>query len=331
MNSNDDPPETGVLNAGDNSIIEVPIAGVTTEEFGIPIEVISDVQVTSIYWNTDTRQDFYKLDDAVKQSTSCVGAIVNFSSLKPSGKDTFKLNAGILGDSFRLDTSQQFSKQPSFDPNLHIGPFGTSFVVKIKDEEYLITAGHLLWHENGEPRTPAEIADLRVVFGFVMKNEDDNPTLNIHKDRIYNINEVITCKNDSKDDWAICRLDRPVVSEYVTPCKRISLDEVRINNPLYVLGHPSGLPMKQASGIVKESDPSNSFFKTDLDTFTGNSGSPVFNAITNEIVGILIFGVGDYADVTPTTNEAKVIKVWNNKMGEGVTRIAIALKDANLI
>jgi len=38
------------------------------------------------------------------------------------------------------------------------------------------------------------------------------------------------------------------------------------------------------------------FFDANLDTFGGNSGSPVFDARTNAVVGILVRGADDYRE-----------------------------------
>jgi V8-like Glu-specific endopeptidase len=61
------------------------------------------------------------------------------------------------------------------------------------------------------------------------------------------------------------------------------------------MGHPSGLPMKYADG-AKVFGNFDNYFSTNLDTFGGNSGSPVFNAKTNEVVGILVRGDIDYIE-----------------------------------
>ncbi len=74
-----------------------------------------------------------------------------------------------------------------------------------------------------------------------------------------------------------------------------------------MLGHPWGLPLKIAGGgkVVKnEHSESRFFFEAMLDTFSGNSGSPVLNEATLEVEGILVVGFGEYEDgVNPLTNE----------------------------
>jgi len=63
--------------------------------------------------------------------------------------------------------------------------------------------------------------------------------------------------------------------------------------PLYVIGHPSGLPQKFADGAWVRSVQS-AYFTTNLDTYGGNSGSAVFNAATDDVEGILVRGASDF-------------------------------------
>src|SRR3712207_7230060 len=63
--------------------------------------------------------------------------------------------------------------------------------------------------------------------------------------------------------------------------------------PYTTLFRSSGLPTKIADGarVVRANA---SFFEADLDTFGGNSGSPVFDARTNTVLGLLVRGATDY-------------------------------------
>jgi len=117
------------------------------------------------------------------------------------------------------------------------------------------------------------------------------------------------------------------------PYEAYSSDALRVNTPLYCLGYPSGLPLKQASGVVRVNDDAKYYFKTDLTTFQGNSGSPVFTKDTNQIVGILVSGAVDYIQ-DKNTGLANVIKTPNfsrDNVGECVTRIGPVLQDAKLV
>jgi V8-like Glu-specific endopeptidase len=257
----------------------------------------SESQSKAIY-RVDTRREYYQLDEVVKQKlVGCVGAITDVESLEPLGQDTYSLAAGNLGQVYNLKSTELFWSQPAYDPVREAGVFGTAFLVKINGQEYLITAGHCFHDKNGNQFSQSKMDSLRIIFGFMNTKQDDKPTENIHKDRVYSIKNVLTCKKDSKSDWAICTLDRTVVQNNVTnivPCEAISSGPVKVNTALICLGYPSGLPLKQSSGAVKVNDADKFYFKTDLTTFQGNSGSPVFLKDTNQIVGILVSGAVDY-------------------------------------
>jgi len=63
------------------------------------------------------------------------------------------------------------------------------------------------------------------------------------------------------------------------------------------------------------------FFKTDLDTFGGNSGSAVFNARTNLIEGILVRGDVDFVKSPAGCKVASVV-AQDAGNGESVTKIS---------
>ena len=63
---------------------------------------------------------------------------------------------------------------------------------------------------------------------------------------------------------------------------------------MFVLGYPSGLPKKIAQGVLMTSQSNSLYFRTNLDTYGGNSGSPVFNSATGALTGILIEGEEDF-------------------------------------
>jgi S1-C subfamily serine protease len=80
-----------------------------------------------------------------------------------------------------------------------------------------------------------------------------------------------------------------------------------VGTKLFVIGHPTGLPQKIADGAsvkianaVSYIDPIGSiirkanFFTANLDTYAGNSGSPVFNKRTGKVEGILVQGAEDF-------------------------------------
>jgi hypothetical protein len=73
-----------------------------------------------------------------------------------------------------------------------------------------------------------------------------------------------------------------------------SAGRVAKGQPLFVIGHPNGLPTKFADGAQVRGNAHKDFFVANLDTYGGNSGSPVFNAVSLEVEGILVRGENDF-------------------------------------
>jgi V8-like Glu-specific endopeptidase len=89
----------------------------------------------------------------------------------------------------------------------------------------------------------------------------------------------------------VIRLDRNVTPQTPLPFRRTNA--LALNSAIYVIGYPSGLPEKIAAGariLASNRD----FFTANLDTFGGNSGSPVFDAASDAVVGVLVRGATDY-------------------------------------
>jgi len=153
----------------------------------------------------------------------------------------------------------------------------TCFLVK---EDVIATAAHFV---NGR-----KIKDMRIVFGFKMENP--GTMAKIPKENVYNSVELIDISYDRKGnapDWALVKLDRLVEGQERA---KLSRDEISIGQPVYTIGHPSGLPLKFAAGASVRDTNNEFLFKADLDIFMGNSGSPVFDMKTHEVIGIVVQG-----------------------------------------
>ncbi len=97
-------------------------------------------------------------------------------------------------------------------------------------------------------------------------------------------------------DWVILQLEHPVT--HLGPLAPPRLEAPRPGRAVYTLGHPLGLPLKLATGgaVVSASDGA---FRTSLDTFAGNSGSPVFDADSHALLGLVIEGQKGQDDFEP--------------------------------
>jgi V8-like Glu-specific endopeptidase len=159
----------------------------------------------------------------------------------------------------------------------------------------LLTAGHCMFSE-------IECQNYSWVFDFKEGTEQ------IKKSNVYKCKSIVVQKFEYTDevikDYAVIELDRDTDRK---PLHLRSFGRPMIGEPLVVIGHPIGLPMKIGDGanvkLPNEGELEDIwaslklrkyYFTTNTDTYSGNSGSPVFNKITGSVEGILIQGADDF-------------------------------------
>jgi hypothetical protein len=141
-------------------------------------------------------------------------------------------------------------------------------------EDVIATAAHFVNEEN--------LVDIRFVFGFVMQ-DPITPITRVPDVDIYKGVEILHRVHNPECDWALVKLDRKVLNREIAT---LSKNKVFNEQPIYIIGHPCGLPLKIAHGAYIK-DYTESYFRSDLDIYSSNSGSPVFCAQTHEVIGIV--------------------------------------------
>jgi len=192
-------------------------------------------------------------------------------------------------------------------------PGGTAVLVA---DDVIVTAGHVLWRLGNY-----DVTQLRFVFGFEQL-EPNYARTEIPAAWVCSGVQLIHRPNPLKweEDWAVIRITPPRGSPTRVRYFRRSGGPA-VGSTLYVLGHPTGLPMKLASGIVRDSS-NPRILTTTLDTFAGNSGSPVFSLIAVggrpalQLEGTLITGeADDYVTVGSCVKPNAI----SESSGEGAT------------
>ncbi|NIM13971.1 MAG: trypsin-like serine protease [Candidatus Aminicenantes bacterium] len=225
-------------------------------------------------WDDDDRKDYYQIDDGqVKKNADCVAAICGKDDLIAEDNGFFRLKTKIFGKVFHLRDREPFCRQP-----IAAGRLCTGFLVK---EDIIATAAHCIHGTS--------LSQLRFLFGYKMLDFSTAVT-RVPNDNIYKgveiIDRVYRGFRGDGSDWALVKLDRKVIGQSVVTFPSA---EISCGQPVYVIGHPCGLPLKYAAGArVKAFE--NVYFSADLDVFSGNSGSPVFASNTHELVGIVVRG-----------------------------------------
>lgn len=251
----------------------------TNERMLSPSEI--SVAQYAVYGEDNRKEYFEETSPERKAVANSVAAVVASDSLTvyPNGA------ARITGRELR-HSSMRVCEAVPYSHQIK-GAYGTAVLIS---EDLMLTAGHV---------TPGgECPDSFFIFGFKKSKRLSDGTY-------VKSSDAYTCKKveyfdytQSNKDLAVIRLDRPVKGFRPVP---ISFKGVKRNDPLWMAGYPSGVPLKitDKAQVLAQN---RFFFRANLDAFGGNSGSPVLNS-QNEIVGILVRGEGDYQTIW--SNEEK--------------------------
>jgi len=194
-------------------------------------------------------------------------------------------------------------------------------------KDLLVTAGHCM-------RSEYDCSSMKWVFDYRADMQVSGLSeAYVVSENVYNCKEIVSqvLSSRSKNDFALIKLDREVTDR--EPLKYRTEGKISDDAELAVMGYPSGLPLIIADGAIVRKNDHPFFFVTNLDTFGGNSGSPVVDATTGIVEGILVRGETDYT----WDEENKCQRPFKCKgdecRGEDVTRITVIpeLVDASMV
>lgn len=246
-----------------------------------------------LVYGVDDRLDIYEISDpTILALAESIVSLVDISVILDQGDGNSEISTTPFAIAQSLCSTERFGNQPT-------AAFCSGFLVA---PDIIATAGHCIDNNN--------LARTRFVFGFRMLNADE-AQVKIPNDDIFQGIGIIDRKLDrsSGSDYALVRLDRPVINRPILDIRRTGI--IDDSTDVFVMGHPSGLPLKFADGaqvrVGRNSNPA--FFTANLDTYGGNSGSPVFSESEKIVEGILVRGDTDFvrvgncfiSNVCPTT------------------------------
>ncbi|MDD5210491.1 MAG: serine protease [Elusimicrobiales bacterium] len=179
-------------------------------------------------------------------------------------------------------------------------PSCTGFLVR---PDLLVTAAHCV-------KSQDDCDSFNWVFEYALADSGDKNYTKAGAERVYKCKKIAArnYQNFGDIDYAILQLDRPV--EGRKPL-RLGLNAQAVPGiDLVNIGNSNGLPLKfKDSAKLLNIKPSGQAFDSEMDTFGGDSGSPVFNAGTGEVIGITSSGHADhYHDGTNSCRQLKVCK-----------------------
>lgn len=264
----------------------------------------------SIYGDDDRREVADSEAKMQALSRSAVSLFLGSGLSRDAGTGSYGIIAAgsTLGSNRGMAPGQRFTDQVQ-------GAYCSGALV---GEDLVFTAGHCL-KESGIGAF--DCARDKLVFGFAITEEEGAAPVKFAAKDVYGCKEIVSWKREDepKTDYAVIRLDRKAAGRAPLAINRKG--GLKTGDKLFVIGNPDGLPIKIAGGAKVRSMPEGApYFFTDLDTFHGNSGSPVFNARTFRIEGILVRGDNDYVGTSSGTR-TEIFPQEGGK-GEEVTKIS---------
>lgn len=266
----------------------------------------------AVVYGNDSRREVATINNKTIEILSQISvALVEKTSLKKASDGSVEILGQSLSEKGNFCPTEPFIKQRA-------GAFCSGVLFRGK---YVLTAGHCL----SEADSCAKAA---FVFGYKLPKGSENWNYRVPAKNVFTCKRIVakhylgvvgggTTDSQLRTDFAIVELDRQVANQGAIA---VNQTNIAVRSPVFVLGYPTGLPQKYADGIVTENQVNANYFKTQMDTYGGNSGSPVFNA-NGVLEGLLIQGHQDYAR-TPAgcIASVKCLTGGNNCLGERVIK-----------
>lgn len=252
----------------------------------------------------DSRIEIFSLNPEIfwqkeiLENSFSIGIIVEKNKITLIKENTYQLEySNHLGKIYNLCTNEPFYYQPV------IG-IGTAWLFK---KNQMISARHVF---------ESSIENYVIMFGYKILNEKGVVDIYFSNENIFNIKKII--KEDYELDLVSFELDRETNFKPLEFEK--TSNEMGKDTEIVMLGYPSGLPLKLSVNASIVENNHTDYFYTSLDSFQGNSGSPVFNFYTNKVIGVLVSGEIDY-QYNGNCNESTLCKYPYCK-GEKVIKIS---------
>lgn len=259
-----------------------------------------------VIYGEDNREDIYLVADTgvLKNAATVVGFFRKTDLVFFPDKSVALRNKTTIKSVYGLCDDEPFCNQ-------YVGPYCTGFAVSPK---MIASAGHCM--------KGVSLNDFVCIFGYRL-NSSDSTVTRFSADQVYYPDSVINGLTTQSKDYLLVKVKGTIPASHIS-----AIDKKEVAMPMkniYVIGHPWGLPAKVAGNAEVRSNDNPDFFIANLDTYKGNSGSPVYSSSTNQVIGILVGGERDLQTI-PVENCARSYRCSDTGCrGESVTRVKYLL------
>ena len=242
---------------------------------------IAEAFVDKVIYGIDNRSLISELDEiefsfALSSSRAVLAQIPNWR-ISNFSKESFSVETKDLRNGLNFCERERFL-------NLPIVSSCTAFMV---GPDLIATAGHCV-KDKYECKKQTWVLDYDSEMDFV----SPNGSAIFSKTKSYSCAELLSWSENTKLDYAIIRLDRKIEDRIALRLRRDG--KTPDSETLMVIGHPLGMPKMMSANVLIRDNSQTYFFRTNADTFSGNSGSPVIGIFSGLVEGILVRGDEDF-------------------------------------
>ncbi len=256
--------------------------------------------VGSIYGKDDRELVTTQSTKEIQELSRSVALIVSTDLLEENFFKT-TIKAQTLQETLQMCVDERFSNKSAL-------PGCTGFLI---GPDLMATAGHCF-------QTSEDCMMKKVIFDVDSKKQTKKG-YSVLNSNVFSCQSIVAQSFDGESDFTIIKLDRVPKKR---PALKLNLkNKIADNARVFMIGHPFGLPLMLSKSAKVNRNTSDLTFTAGLDSFEGNSGSPVFNASTLEVEGILVNGQQDL--VLDSKNECyRNLQYEEDKGAEGISRIS---------
>lgn len=256
-------------------------------------------------YGPDNRVDYHQAKEEHKKLASLTAAMIDKSLV-----NGVNLVSNVYTLQQRLEA--QFGVRACSDTKFLNQPLYSNCSGSLIAPNVLLTAGHCI-------KTQEDCADYNWIFEYRVLSSG-NFSRHVPEQTVYSCKKIISrdLNATTGQDYAVILLDRSTGKAGLNYRWNGKVDS---KVPVMTIGTPYGLPLKITTDAMVRDNSIKNYFITNLDTFAGNSGSPVFDMKDLLIEGILVRGDTDYAIDTSRNCATESKCSETGCRGEHVSRI----------